>query len=50
VDIDYEGKTTNATFVGTLPRSSNISEVLKYLELTGTVHFKVAERRVTAMP
>lgn len=50
VDIDYEGKTTNATFVGTLPRSSDISEVLKYLELTGTVHFKVAERRVTAMP
>lgn len=50
VSIDYQGKTTNATFVGTLPRSSNISDVLKYLELTGLVHFKVAERRVTAMP
>jgi ferric-dicitrate binding protein FerR (iron transport regulator) len=50
VDIDYEGKTSTATFVGTLPRSSDIGEVLKYLELTGLVHFKVTERRVTAMP
>lgn len=50
VDIQYQGKTTNATFIGTLPRSSDIKEVLKYLELTGLVHFKTVERRVTAMP
>lgn len=50
VDVDYQGKTTKAIFVGTLPRSSNIGEVLRYLELTGLVHFKVTERRVTAMP
>lgn len=50
VDIDYEAKTTSATFVGTIPRSQNITEVLKYLELTGLVHFKIKERRITAMP
>ena len=50
VDIDYEAKTTTATFVGTIPRSQNITEVLKYLELTGLVHFKITERRITAMP
>ncbi|WP_114937607.1 FecR family protein [Mucilaginibacter endophyticus] len=50
VDVAYEGKVTNATFVGTIPRSEQISEVLKYLELTGLVHFKISERRITAMP
>jgi hypothetical protein len=50
VDISYRGKTTKAVFVGTLPRSKNINDVLKYLELTGLVHFKIEERRVTAMP
>jgi transmembrane sensor len=50
VDIQYKGRTTSATFVGTLPRSTDIKEVLKYLQLTGLVHFKIEERRVTAMP
>ena len=50
VDVDYEAKTTSATFVGTIPRSQNITEVLKYLELTGLVHFKTTERRITVMP
>lgn len=50
VDIAYSQRTTGATFVGTIPRSTNITEVLKYLELTGLVHFKIEERRVTVMP
>ncbi|SEA02144.1 FecR family protein [Pedobacter hartonius] len=50
IEVDYEGKTTNATFVGTIPQSKNIEEVLKYLELTGLVHFKINERRITVMP
>ncbi|UOE47502.1 FecR family protein [Mucilaginibacter sp. SMC90] len=50
VDVAYSGKVTNATFVGTIPRSEQITEVLKYLELTGLVHFKITERRITAMP
>jgi transmembrane sensor len=50
IDVDYQGKTTNASFVGTIPQSKNIGEVLKYLELTGLVHFKIDERRITVMP
>jgi hypothetical protein len=50
VDIDFEGKTTSATFIGTIPRSQNIKEVLGYLELTGLAHFKISERRVIVMP
>jgi transmembrane sensor len=50
VDIDFEAKTTSATFIGTIPRSQNIKDVLEYLELTGLVHFKITERRITVMP
>lgn len=50
VDVSYQTKTTTATFVGTIPRSQNITEVLKYLELTGLVHFKIEERRIITMP
>ncbi len=49
VDIAYDGKPTGLTFVGTLPRTENITDVLKYLELTGLVHFKITERRVVVM-
>jgi len=50
VDLSYEGKITDLNFIGTIPRSTNIPEVLKYLELTGLVHFKIEERRVIVMP
>ncbi|MDB5150016.1 MAG: FecR family protein [Mucilaginibacter sp.] len=50
VDVTYQPKTTTATFIGTIPRSQNITEVLKYLELTGLVHFKIEERRIITMP
>jgi hypothetical protein len=50
VDVSYEGKITDLNFIGTIPRSTNIPEVLKYLELTGLVHFKIEERRVIVMP
>jgi ferric-dicitrate binding protein FerR (iron transport regulator) len=50
VSVQYEGPATHEGFVGTVPRSENISEVLNALELTGLVHFKVVERRVIVMP
>jgi len=46
VDIEYRGKVTNEVFVGTIPRSQSIQELLKYLELTNVVHFKIEERRI----
>lgn len=50
VDIEYHGKITNEGFVGTVPRSKDLSEVLSTLESTGLVHFKVKERSVIVMP
>lgn len=50
VSVQYQGNITNEGFVGTVPRSENITEVLNALELTGLVHFKIIERRVIVMP
>ncbi|NVM67292.1 hypothetical protein FHW88_005613 [Mucilaginibacter sp. SG538B] len=49
VGIEYQGKTTTVNFVGTIPRASEISEVLNYLQLTGLVHFKIKDRRIIVM-
>ena len=50
IDVTYQGKPTREGFVGTLPRSQNLAEILKTLELTGLVHFKTEGRSVTVMP
>jgi len=50
VSIEYKGAITKEGFVGTMPRSENIEEVLNTLELTGTVHFKIEGRRIIVMP
>ena len=50
IEVDYQGNLSNKDFVGTISRDKNISELLKMLELTGAIHFKVDGRRVTVMP
>ena len=50
VEIVYEGDISGKTFTGTISRYANVSEVLKMLELTDLVHFKIEERRITVMP
>lgn len=46
VDVKYEN-TISAHFMGTISRDVNLSEVLKMLEVTGTVKFKVERRTVS---
>lgn len=46
IEVKYEN-VSSAHFMGTISRSANISEVLKMLELTGAVHFKVEGRVIT---
>ena len=41
VDISYTGDLSNVNFEGSLSRYENISEILRKLELTGTVRFKI---------
>ncbi|WP_304064255.1 FecR domain-containing protein [Pedobacter glucosidilyticus] len=46
VEVVYEGNMDKKEFVGTISREENLSEVLKTLELTGTIKFKVEGRKV----
>lgn len=47
VDIRYQGPMPVIHYTGSIPRKSNISEVLEMLEETGAVRFKIAQRTVT---
>lgn len=47
IEVEYQGKMSEEGFNGAVSRFRNISQVLKMLEKTGAVHFKVEGRRVT---
>lgn len=49
IQVVYEGKITEVGFFLRINRSRNISEVLKVLERTNSVHFKIEGRRVTVL-
>jgi ferric-dicitrate binding protein FerR (iron transport regulator) len=50
VDIKYADNIVNKTFTGQISRNANISTVLKTLEITQGVHFKIEENIITVMP
>ncbi|TSJ36601.1 FecR family protein [Mucilaginibacter corticis] len=47
MDVDYQGTISTDGFSSLISRQHNISSVLKLLERTGGVHFKITGRRVT---
>jgi transmembrane sensor len=49
VDVVYQGQLDEKTYGGKISKYKDITELLKNLELTGTIHFKVEGRRVTVM-
>jgi ferric-dicitrate binding protein FerR (iron transport regulator) len=49
INVSYEGTITNEGFYGRISRYKNISDVLKMLEDTKGVHFKLEGRRVTVI-
>ncbi len=49
VEVEYRGNISNPQFGGGTYRSSNLSEVLQVLELSG-VHFKLEERKIIVTP
>lgn len=49
IEVRYEGKMTTEVFYGQITRKKNISEVLRMLEKTQKIHFKVEGRRVTVL-
>jgi len=46
IETVYQTSNTESRFTGTVSRSKNISEVLKLMESTGEVHFKIEGRKV----
>ena len=50
VEVVYKGKVDEQDFGGTVSRFDSVTDVLKSLELTGTVHFKMEGRRIIVMP
>ena len=49
VEVTYKTDVSKHRFDGMVSRSKNISSVLKMIELTGKVHFKVEGRRITVI-
>lgn len=50
VDIEYRGKVNKNVFGGVYSKNKELSELLKALELTGLVQFKIEGRRIIVMP
>ncbi len=51
VEVVYQkGIDLKQTFSGEMSRSRSLSDLLKLMELTGSIHFKIEGRRVTVMP
>lgn len=50
VDYEFEGKQGDLSFLGVIERTKNISSLLKVLESTGNVHFKIEGRKIIVMP
>lgn len=50
VDVIYQGDLTNEGFVGKVPRSKNITEVLNALKLTGLINYKISGKQITITP
>jgi transmembrane sensor len=50
VEVKYVGNPSMEEFTGKISRNKNISQVLKVLESTKAVHFKLEGRRITVQP
>jgi transmembrane sensor len=49
IEVVYEGNVASKSFGGAISRKKNVSEVLKLLELTGSIHFKIEGRKITVI-
>jgi transmembrane sensor len=50
VEVTFAGKPTQEGFTATIPRNVPVSKVLRYLELTTLVHFKIDGNKITVLP
>lgn len=47
VEVDYQGDMRGKSFSGVISKYSNVTEVLKMLQLTGSVNFTIKGRKIT---
>jgi hypothetical protein len=50
VEVSYEGNVKNEFFGGTVPRTENISQLIKALELTKTIKITVEGKKLIVRP
>ncbi len=46
VEVEYQGNVTTEEFVGVVPRTANVSEILYKLESTHAVSFEVTDKKI----
>ena len=49
VEVVYANAQISENFGGTISKFENVSQVLKILEATGTIHFKIEGRKIIVM-
>lgn len=49
MEVIYEDRPGQVSYIGKVSRSKNVSSVLRELEQAGNVHFKIEGRRITVM-
>lgn len=49
VEVVFQDDNINEKFGGVVSKFENVSQVLKILEVTETIHFKIEKRRITVM-
>ena len=50
VDVSYEGDMAGKVFTGSVPHSEKVEEVLRKLQETGTVHYRIEGKKIIVMP
>ena len=50
LDVVYEGDMTDKVFTGSVPRSEKADEVLRKLQETGTIHYRVEGKKIIVTP
>jgi ferric-dicitrate binding protein FerR (iron transport regulator) len=50
IDVIYKGDMTGKVFIGSVPRSEKVDEVLRKLEETGTIHYRIEGRKIIVTP
>jgi ferric-dicitrate binding protein FerR (iron transport regulator) len=49
IQVDYNTDVSNLKFSGTISKYEQIEKVLKLIEMTGSIRFKIQERRIIVM-